>query len=90
MRKIQVLFDCRIQKLRSDNGIEFKNSTIDAYLTQEGISQNFSAARTPQQNGVVERRNRTLVEAARTMLTASGLPTNFWAEAISTTCFTQN
>jgi transposase InsO family protein len=76
--------------IRSDNGTEFKNSVIEAYLSTEGISQNFSAPYTPQQNGVVERKNRTLVEAARTMLNASGLPTNFWAEAISTACFTQN
>ncbi|KAI3758667.1 hypothetical protein L6452_06238 [Arctium lappa] len=90
IKRIQVLYDCRVQRIRSDNGTEFKNSTIEAYLSTEGISQNFSAARTPQQNGVVERKNRTLVEAARTMLTASGLSISFWAEAISTACFTQN
>nr|GFC91317.1 putative ribonuclease H-like domain-containing protein [Tanacetum cinerariifolium] len=50
----------------------------------------FSAARTPQQNGVVERMNRTLVEAARTMLIFANLPTFLWAEAIATACFTQN
>ncbi|KAI3692958.1 hypothetical protein L6452_32783 [Arctium lappa] len=61
-----------------DNGTKFKNSTIEAYLTEEGISHNFSAARTPQQNGVVERKNWTLVEAARTMLIAYGLSTSFW------------
>ncbi|GJW23798.1 retrovirus-related pol polyprotein from transposon TNT 1-94, partial [Tanacetum coccineum] len=49
-----------------------------------------STARTPEQNGVVERRNRTLVEAARTMLSATKVPLFFWAEAIATTCFTQN
>ncbi|KAI3718365.1 hypothetical protein L6452_19232 [Arctium lappa] len=87
---IQVLYNCRVQRIRSDNGTEFRNSTIEAYLSREGISQNFSAARTPQQNGVVERKNRTLVEAARTMLTASGISISFWAEAISTACFTQN
>nr|GEX04574.1 retrovirus-related Pol polyprotein from transposon TNT 1-94 [Tanacetum cinerariifolium] len=55
-----------------------------------GITQQFSAARTPQQNGVVEKRNRTLVEAARTILTFSNLPLFLWAEAITTACFTQN
>nr|GFA03104.1 retrovirus-related Pol polyprotein from transposon TNT 1-94 [Tanacetum cinerariifolium] len=55
-----------------------------------GISQQFSAPRTPQQNGVVERRNRTLVEAARTMLTFANLPSFLWAEAIAIACFTQN
>nr|GFC36815.1 retrovirus-related Pol polyprotein from transposon TNT 1-94 [Tanacetum cinerariifolium] len=55
-----------------------------------GITQQFSAARTPQQNGFVERRNRTLVEAAKTMLTFANLPLFLWAEAIVTACFTQN
>nr|GEZ11802.1 retrovirus-related Pol polyprotein from transposon TNT 1-94 [Tanacetum cinerariifolium] len=55
-----------------------------------GITKQFSAARTPQQNGVVERRNRTLVEAARTMLTFANLPSFLWAEAIAIACFTQN
>nr|GFB53378.1 hypothetical protein [Tanacetum cinerariifolium] len=55
-----------------------------------GITQQFSAARTPQQNGVVERRNKTLVESARTMLTFANLPSFLWAEAIATTCFTKN
>ncbi|KAI3692974.1 hypothetical protein L6452_32800 [Arctium lappa] len=54
IKRIQVLYDCRVQRIRSDNGTEFKNSTIEAYLSTEGISQNFSAARTPQQNGVAE------------------------------------
>nr|GFB39352.1 retrovirus-related Pol polyprotein from transposon TNT 1-94 [Tanacetum cinerariifolium] len=58
--------------------------------SEVGITQQFSAARMPQQNGVVERRNRTLVEAARTMLTFVNLPLFLWAEAIVTACFTQN
>ena len=76
--------------LRSDNGTKLKNSVIESYLSTEGISQNFSTPYTPQQNEVAERNNRTLVEAARTMLNASWLLTSFWAEAISTVCFTQN
>ncbi|GJW58255.1 retrovirus-related pol polyprotein from transposon TNT 1-94 [Tanacetum coccineum] len=60
------------------------------YILVIGIMQQFSTARTPQQNGVVERRNRTLVEAARTMLIFSRLPEFLWAEAVATTCFTQN
>ncbi|KAJ9544590.1 hypothetical protein OSB04_024297 [Centaurea solstitialis] len=90
IKRIQVLLQLPIRKIRSDNGTEFKNATLDAYLTSVGISHNFSGAYTPQQNGVVERRNRTLVEAARTMLAYSGLPLTFWAEAVSTACFTQN
>ena len=54
------------------------------------ISHTFSAPRTPQQNGVVERKNITLIEAARTMLEHSKFPAYFWAEAINTACFTQN
>ncbi|GJX62421.1 putative ribonuclease H-like domain-containing protein [Tanacetum coccineum] len=55
-----------------------------------GIKQEFSNARTPQQNGVVERMNKTLIEAARTMLADSHLPTTFWAEAVNTACYTFN
>nr|GFB87172.1 hypothetical protein [Tanacetum cinerariifolium] len=64
--------------------------TLHAYLVAEGILHQTSVARTPKQNGVVKRRNRTLVEAARTMLSAAKVPLFFWAEAIATTCFTQN
>nr|GEZ41631.1 putative ribonuclease H-like domain-containing protein [Tanacetum cinerariifolium] len=60
--------------VRTDNGIEFKNKTLAKFFDEVGITQQFSAARTPQQNGVVERRNRTLVEDARTMLTFANLP----------------
>ncbi|GKB70983.1 retrovirus-related pol polyprotein from transposon TNT 1-94 [Tanacetum coccineum] len=70
--------------------MEFLNKTLHAYFAQEGIEHQTSTARTPEQNGVVERRNRTLVEAARTMLSAAKVPLFFWAEAIATTCFTQN
>nr|GFA09725.1 hypothetical protein [Tanacetum cinerariifolium] len=74
--------------VRTDNGTEFKNKTLAKFFDEVGITQQFSAARTPQQNGVVERRNRTLVEAARTMLTFANLPSFLWAEAIAITCFT--
>ncbi|KAJ9545106.1 hypothetical protein OSB04_024813 [Centaurea solstitialis] len=90
IKRIQVLLQLPVRKIRSDNGTEFKNATLDAYLTSVGISHNFSGAYIPQQNGFVERRNRTLVEAARTMLAYSGLPLTFWAEAVSRACFTQN
>ncbi|GJV91291.1 putative ribonuclease H-like domain-containing protein [Tanacetum coccineum] len=56
----------------------------------KGIKREFSVARTPQQNGVAERKNRTLIEAARTMLADSKLPTTFWAEAVNTACYVQN
>ncbi|GJY33692.1 gag-pol polyprotein [Tanacetum coccineum] len=67
-----------------------KATSSQAWLWHQGIRHETSTARTPEQNGVVERRNRTLVEAARTMLSAAKIPLFFWAEAIATTCFTQN
>nr|GEY24345.1 hypothetical protein [Tanacetum cinerariifolium] len=79
-----------VQRVRNDNSMKFKNKTLAKFFDEVGITQQFSAARTPQQNGVVERRNRTLVEAARTMLTFANLPSVLWAEAIVTACFTQN
>nr|GFA50946.1 hypothetical protein [Tanacetum cinerariifolium] len=77
-------------RVRTDNGTEFKNKTLAKFFDEVGITQQFSAARTPQQNGVVKRRNRTLVEAAKNMLTFANLPLFLWAEAIATACFTQN
>nr|GEW51823.1 hypothetical protein [Tanacetum cinerariifolium] len=71
-------------------GTEFLNKTLNAFFKEEGIEHQTSTSRTPEQNGVVERQNRTLVEAAQTMLSALKLPLFFWAEAIETTCYTQN
>ena len=67
-----------------------KNAVIKEFCEEKGIVHEFSAPRTPQQNGVVERKNRYLIEAARTMLNEAQLPTYFWAEDVSTACFTQN
>nr|GEZ64761.1 hypothetical protein [Tanacetum cinerariifolium] len=64
--------------------------TLHVYFAAEGILHQTSVARTPEQNGVVERRNHTFVEAARTMLSATKVPLFFWAEAIASACFTQN
>ncbi|GJR29864.1 retrovirus-related pol polyprotein from transposon TNT 1-94 [Tanacetum coccineum] len=80
----------QVTTIRTDKGTEFLNKTLHAYLAKEGIRHETSTARTPEQNGVVERRNRTLVEAARTMISAAKVPLFFWAEAIATACFTQN
>ncbi|GJZ10498.1 gag-pol polyprotein [Tanacetum coccineum] len=73
--------DSQVITVRTDRGTEFLNKTLHAYFKEEGIEHQTSTPRTPEQNGVVERRNRTLVEAARTMLSASKLPLSFWAEA---------
>ncbi|GJX46506.1 gag-pol polyprotein [Tanacetum coccineum] len=72
--QVQLNYDTKIHKIRTDNGIEFKNATLKAHYEKLGIMQQFSTTRTPQQNGVVERRNRTLVEAACIMLIFSLLP----------------
>ncbi|KAJ9566973.1 hypothetical protein OSB04_002939 [Centaurea solstitialis] len=90
IKRIQVSLNLKVKKLRSDNGTEFRNSKLQSFLEHVGISHNFSAVRTPQQNGVVERKNRTLVEAARSMMAHSGVPKSFWAEAVATACYTQN
>ncbi|KAI3746827.1 hypothetical protein L6452_09268 [Arctium lappa] len=79
-----------VKFLRTDNGTNFKNKIVEEYLESVGISHQYSAARTPEQNGVVKRQNRTLVEAAHTMLSQSDLPLFLWAEVVSTACHTQN
>nr|GEU32384.1 retrovirus-related Pol polyprotein from transposon TNT 1-94 [Tanacetum cinerariifolium] len=76
--------------IRTDNGTEFKNQVLKVYFDSVGISHQISSVRTPQQNGVMERQNQTLVEAARTMLIFSRASLFLWAEAIATACFTQN
>ena len=76
--------------LRSNHGTEFENSSLIDYCNKHGVDHSFSAPRTPQQNGVVERKNRTLEDMTRTMLVASGLPKNFWAEALNTSCYIIN
>ncbi|KAJ9545395.1 hypothetical protein OSB04_025102 [Centaurea solstitialis] len=90
IKRTQVLLGRRVRKIRSDNGTEFRNAKLQSFLEEVGITHNFSAVRTPQQNGVVERKNRTLVEATRSMMAHSGVPQQFWAEAVSTACYTQN
>ncbi|GJZ13969.1 putative ribonuclease H-like domain-containing protein [Tanacetum coccineum] len=87
---IENLVDHKVKVIRCDNGTEFKNREMNQFCEMKGILRQFSVARTPQQNRVVERRNRTLIEAARTMLADSKLPTTFWAEAVNTACYVQN
>ncbi|GJS19717.1 putative ribonuclease H-like domain-containing protein, partial [Tanacetum coccineum] len=80
----------KVKIIRCDNGTEFKNYDMNQFCGIKGIKREFSNARTPQQNGVAERKNRTLIEAARTMLADSLLPIPFWAEAVNTACYVQN
>ncbi|GKD95117.1 putative ribonuclease H-like domain-containing protein, partial [Tanacetum coccineum] len=88
--EIKNQLDHKVKVIRCDNGTEFKNSVIIQFCEMKGIKREFSVARTPQQNGVAERRNRTLIEATRTMLVDSKLPTTFWTEAVNTACYVLN
>nr|GFC48078.1 putative ribonuclease H-like domain-containing protein [Tanacetum cinerariifolium] len=90
LKRITVLLQSPVIIIRTDNGTEFKNQVLKEYFDSVGISHQVSSVRTPQQNEVVERRNRTLVEATRTILIFSHAPLFLWAEAIATACFTQN
>ncbi|GJS59736.1 putative ribonuclease H-like domain-containing protein [Tanacetum coccineum] len=90
IKEIENLVDKKVKIIKSDNGTEFKNKVMDDFCREKGIKRKYSVSRTPQQNGVVERRNKTLIEAARTMLADSKLPTTFWAEVVSTACYVQN
>ncbi|GJU12752.1 putative ribonuclease H-like domain-containing protein [Tanacetum coccineum] len=80
----------KVKVIRCDNGTEFKNKEMNEFYGLKGIKREFSVARTPQQNEVTERKNRTLIEAARTMLADSLLPIIFWAEAVNTACYVLN
>nr|GEY50798.1 putative ribonuclease H-like domain-containing protein [Tanacetum cinerariifolium] len=79
-----------VKVIRSNNGTEFKNSDLNQFYGVKGIRSEFSIPRTPQQNGIAERKNKTLIEDARTMLADSLLPIPFWAEAVNTACYVQN
>src|SRR6266498_397690 len=89
-KRAQNLFGYTIVKIRSDNGSEFKNSHIDDYCDEHGIKHELSFTYTPEQNGVVERKNKTLITLARSMLDEYGMPERFWAEAINTACYASN
>jgi transposase InsO family protein len=90
LRRAQNEFGLRIKKIRSDNGTEFKNSQIEGLLEEEGIKHEFSSPYMPQKNGVVERKNRTLLDMARTMLDEYKTSDQFWAEAVNTACYSIN
>jgi transposase InsO family protein len=90
MKRTQNEFDAKVKRIRSDNGTKFKNTQVEDYLDEEGIKHEFSAPYTPQQNGVAERKNRTLIEMARTMLDEYKTLNRFWAEVINTACHVTN
>ena len=89
-RKVTNEKDFSIQNIRSDHGTEFENQDFEKFCDEKDINHNFSVPRTPQQNGIVERKNRILEEMVRTMLCESNLPRYFWAEAINTACYILN
>ncbi|GJZ80728.1 putative ribonuclease H-like domain-containing protein [Tanacetum coccineum] len=90
IRQIENQLNQKVKTIRCDNGTEFKNRDIIEFCGSKGIKREYSNARTPQQNGVVERKNMTLIEVARTMLADSFLPNTFSAEAVSTACYVLN
>ncbi|KAD7477744.1 hypothetical protein E3N88_00880 [Mikania micrantha] len=87
---VEKQYSIPVKFVRSDNGTEFRNHILDDFYLSKGIKRQYRIPRTPEQNGVVERKNRTLIEAARTMLADSGLPLTFWAEAVNTACYVHN
>ncbi|GJS88932.1 retrovirus-related pol polyprotein from transposon TNT 1-94 [Tanacetum coccineum] len=90
VNQVQRNLKALILTIKTDNGTKFKNEKLRSFYAKLVIVHKTSIAQMPQQNGVVERRNRTLVEAARTMLIFSKAPEFLWVEAIATTCFTHN
>nr|GEV04142.1 putative ribonuclease H-like domain-containing protein [Tanacetum cinerariifolium] len=87
LTRIENLVDHKVKVIRCDNATEFKNKEMNQFCEMKGILRQYSVARTLQQNGVAKRRNMTLIEAARTMLADSKLPTTFWAEAVNIACY---
>ncbi|GKE19383.1 retrovirus-related pol polyprotein from transposon TNT 1-94 [Tanacetum coccineum] len=90
LKMIQVRLKVLVRRIRTDDGTEFVNQTLREYYDMVGISYETFVARSPQQNGVVERLNRMLIEAARTMLIYAKAPLFLWAEAVATAYYTQN
>ena len=77
-------------KIKSDHGKEFENAKFEAFCNEHGTKKEFLAPKTPQQNGVVERKNRVIQEMARVMLLKKNIPQKFWAEAVNTSCHIEN
>jgi transposase InsO family protein len=90
VKRVQNEFETTIKKIRSDNGSEFKNTRVEELCDELGIGHQFSLTYTPQSNGIVERKNRTLIEMARSMLSEYNVSQSFWAEAINTACYCSN
>ncbi|GJW64875.1 retrovirus-related pol polyprotein from transposon TNT 1-94 [Tanacetum coccineum] len=90
IKRVENQNNIKVKQLRTNNGTEFRNNILINFCDEQGISQKNSSPYTPEQNGVAERKNRTLIEAARTMLSGSVFSKQHWNEAIATACYTQN
>uniref|UniRef100_A0A2N9HLU0 Uncharacterized protein n=1 Tax=Fagus sylvatica TaxID=28930 RepID=A0A2N9HLU0_FAGSY len=88
--RVELESEKKIKCLRTDNGGEYTSVEFDSFCQQEGIKRQFTVAYTPQQNGVAERMNRTLLERTRAMLRTAGMAKTFWAEAVKTACYVIN
>ncbi|GJV30143.1 retrovirus-related pol polyprotein from transposon TNT 1-94 [Tanacetum coccineum] len=90
IRMVENQNDIKVKQIRTDNGTEFRNYELKSFCDEKGISQNFSSPYTPEQNGIAERNNITLIKAAKTMLNGLVLSKHFWTEAVRIACYTQN
>nr|GEW46097.1 retrovirus-related Pol polyprotein from transposon TNT 1-94 [Tanacetum cinerariifolium] len=90
IRMVENQNDVKVKQIRTDNETEFRNHELESFCDEKGISQNFSSPYTPEQNGLAERKNKTLIEDARTMLNGSVLSKHFWTEAVKVAWYTQN
>ncbi|CAA7024878.1 unnamed protein product [Microthlaspi erraticum] len=89
-KMVEIQSERKVKKLRTDNGLKFCNIKFDQFCKSEGVVRHRTCTYTPQQNGVAERLNRTLMNRVRSMLSESGLEQKFWAEAASTTVYLTN
>ncbi|GJX44430.1 retrovirus-related pol polyprotein from transposon TNT 1-94 [Tanacetum coccineum] len=90
IKRVENQNEIHVKQLRTDNGNKFKISILVNFCNERGISQNFASHYTPEQNGVAERKTKTLIEAARTMLFGSIFSKQYWIEAVTTACYTKN
>ena len=89
-KKLQVEKDTIIARIKSNHGTEFENTKLATFYNDQDTHQEFSSPKTPQQNGIVEQKNRVVQEMARVMLHNKKLPKSFWGEAVNTACHTLN
>jgi transposase InsO family protein len=90
VRRAENEFELKMKKVRSNNGSEFKNTNVEEFCDEKGIKHEFSTTYTPEQNGGVEKKNRTLIERARSMLDDYKVSDSFCAKAINTACHASN